>query len=178
MFRRTLTALTATLVLASGTSAQQTKPEEQKQPPPPVEGQRRPEPQGQPVNIKLDLTITDQSGPGAAGKRTVSMILADGHHGSIRSSGRVVVAGDSYPVGLNLDAQPTIRNDNKIRLMLTLEYQPKPENENARSGEGRSALTERLTLMVENGKPIVISQAADPTSDRRISAELTATIMR
>ena len=177
MSRRLLICLALLSFVVSAPIAQEAKPVETK-PAPPADQGRRPGPTGQPINIKLELTITDQSGPGAAGKRTVSMILADGHHGSIRSTGRVVVAGDSYPVGLNLDAQPSIRNDNKIQLSLTLEYQPKPENENARTGEGRSALTERLTLMVESGKPIVISQAADPTSDRRISAELTATIVR
>ena len=38
----------------------------------------------------IELTITDQAGPGAAEKRTVSMIVADRKNGSIRSSGRVM----------------------------------------------------------------------------------------
>jgi hypothetical protein len=65
-----------------------------------------------------------------------------------------------------------------MRLELALEYAPRPGSDNASSGEGRARLNERLTLMVESGKPLAISQASDPTSDRKISVELTATLLK
>ncbi len=177
MPNRTAAILAAALLLTLGVQAQETRPEPQMlavQPPAPP----RPEVPGQPTNIKLELTITDQTGPGEPGKRTVSMILADRQNGSIRSSGSVVLAGNRINVSLNVDARPIIINDNRIRLELTLEYAPKPGTENATSGEGRAHLTERLGLIVVPGKPMVVSQASDPTSDRKISVELTATIMK
>ena len=71
-----------------------------------------------------------------------------------------------------------IVKDGQMRLDLGLEYVPKPGSENATSGEGRGSLNQRLSLLVESGRPIVISQASDPTSDRKISVELTATILK
>lgn len=177
MLKRTAAVLAAALLLTIGVRAQEPKPDPQPpaaQPPAPA----RTEIAGQPRNIKLELTITDQTGPGEPGKRTVSMILADRQNGSIRSSGGVVLAGNRINVSLNVDARPIIISDNRIRLELTLEYAPKPGTENATSGEGRAHLSERLGLIVDPGKPMLVSQASDPTSDRRISVELTATILK
>jgi hypothetical protein len=39
-------------------------------------------------------------------------------------------------------------------------------------------LNERISTILESGKPLVISQAADPASDRRISVEARATVVR
>ena len=106
------------------------------------------------------------------------MIVADRQNGSVRSGGSVIIAGNRVNVSLNVDARPVIVSDNRIRLDLTLEYAPKPVTENATSGEGRAHLTERLGLIVEAGKPLVISQASDPTSNRKITVELMATILK
>jgi hypothetical protein len=35
-----------------------------------------------------------------------------------------------------------------------------------------------LSVILESGKPMVVSQAADPTSDRKITVEVTATILK
>jgi hypothetical protein len=42
----------------------------------------------------------------------------------------------------------------------------------------QTGLNERIVTILESGKPIVISQAADPTSDRRIGVEVRATILK
>jgi hypothetical protein len=137
-------------------------------------------PEGLPHNIRIELTITDQAGPGEAAKRTVSMIVADRKNGSVRSSGQVMTPGGGgrFAVSLNVDAMPVILKEGLMRLDVTLEYVPKPGSDNASSGEGRGSLNERLSLLVESGKPLVVSQASDPTSDRKISIELTATILK
>jgi hypothetical protein len=41
-----------------------------------------------------------------------------------------------------------------------------------------SALNEMLTVILQNGKPMVVSQAADPLNDRRITIEVKATIIK
>ena len=81
---------------------------------------KSPEPVGQPLNITLELTITDQGGSGTPTKKTISLIVADRQNGSIRSRGRV---GPGRDVTINVDARPTINKDNIARLDLGLEYQ-------------------------------------------------------
>ena len=178
--RNWIAGLTAALLITTASYAQErgkpatntaTKPE------PKPAAAAKPDP-GQPINLKLDVTITDQPSTGEATKRTVSMIVADRHSGSVRSGGRVTVGPNAFGVNLNLDAEAYILNENQIRITLALDYSPKPEKENATSGEGRGNLTERLTLWVQPGKPVVISHASDPTSDRKITAELVTTLLK
>lgn len=160
--------------------AQETKPTPQ--PPAPV-AEKQPVPRlppilGQPVNIKVELTITDQSGSGEPARRTVSMIVADQQRGSIRNRGSVALEGKGrFDVLLNVDATPVLMPDRTIRLTLALDYAPKPDAENATTGEGRGHLVQNLTLILTPGKPLAISQASDPTSDRRITIEVVAAVL-
>jgi hypothetical protein len=39
-------------------------------------------------------------------------------------------------------------------------------------------MNEQVGVVLDSGKPLVVSQAFDPTSDRRISVELKATILK
>lgn len=175
MVRRTFaTALAAALVVGTGYAQQApAAPAKQEKPAP-----RPPAPEGLPTNIRIELTITDQAVPGESAKRTVSMIVADRKSGSIRSQGQVQTPTGRYVVTLNVDATPVIVKDGQMRLDIGMEYVPKPGSDNAASGEGRGSLNERLSLLVESGKPLVVSQASDPTSDRKISVELTATVLK
>ena len=86
MVRHTIaTALAAAIMLGTvGTVYAQ-------QPPAAPRNQDKPAPkpavpEGLPNNIRIELTITDQAGPGEPAKRTVSMIVADRRTGSVRSS--------------------------------------------------------------------------------------------
>jgi hypothetical protein len=138
----------------------------------------RPEP-AQPINMKLDLTISDQSGSAAPMKRTVSMIVRDRGTGSIRSDGNVAVEGKGrFNTALNVDAEAVLLTNNRVRLRIGLEYLPRPGTDNASSGEGRGHLRQNLNLIVEPGKPMVISQASDPTADRKIAVELLLTVLK
>jgi hypothetical protein len=178
MVTRCIVLSLATALMAGTSWAQQTRPAAK----PAVEAPPAPRPPAgaaQPVNIKLDFTITDQSGAGPAGKRSVSMLVRDRSAGSVRSGGNVQLEGKGrFSATLNVDAEPTILEPDKIRLRVSLEYLPKPDQENAVSGEGRGNLRQSLNVIVEPGKPITISQASDPTSDRKITVDLTATILK
>ena len=157
--------------------------------PAPVEGRgeqpapaRPAEPVGQPINIRLDITITDQAGPGDPVRKLVTMLMADGQSANVRTSGRqrVVGAGD-FPISINVDARPIILRDGSIRLSLGLEYQPRPnagQPEAAVQAAQMSALNERLMVILQDGKPLVISQASDPGSDRKITVELKAAVLK
>jgi hypothetical protein len=168
-------ALATALMVGVGYAQEPAAPGKQEKP-----ASKPPAPEGLPNNIRIELTITDQAGPGEATKRTVTMIVADRKNGSVRSSGQVITPGGGgrFVVSLNVDAMPVIVKESLIRLDVSLEYVPKPGSDNASTGEGRGSLNERLSLLVESGKPLIISQASDPTSDRKISVELTATILK
>jgi glucose/arabinose dehydrogenase len=149
------------------------------QPPAPAEkppsGQNRtpapaeaPAPPGQPVNVKLDLTISDQLGPGESAKKTVSIIVADRAAGSIRS-----IANNVRAV-LNVDATPQILPNGNVKVLLGIEYNPQ-------KGEGPpvgSGLNQRASIVLTPGKPLMLSQSADPLSDRKITVEVRAEILK
>jgi hypothetical protein len=121
---------------------------------------RAPEPPGQPVNIKVDLTLTDQAGAGEAAKKTVSLLVLDRQTGYVRSSATSERTG---PTRINVDARPHILPSGNIRVMLSLEYQ---------------AITQALTVVAESGKPLIVTQTADPLSDRKVTVEMRATILK
>ena len=143
------------------------------------------EPAGQPVNVRLDLTITDQNGSGEPAKKTVTMIVADRNSGSIRSSGNNIRAA------LNVDATPNILPNGTVKVTLAIEYNPRQggvvaQKVKTASGDtvelpaepGGSSLNERVTVFLEAGKPLMLSQAADPISDRKITVEVRAAVLK
>lgn len=197
MLNRTLISMAALLLVATTAAAQQPRSSTAQKPNPPAESPatpaKAPEPPPQPINIKIEFTITDQAGAGQPAKKVVSMIAADRQNNSIRSSANVrvsepgtiqpgVTPGFSYrEVRINIDARPNILKDGRISLSFGLEYLPKTGDGREESGlrPGMSSLNERMGgVILESGKPMIVSQAADPTSDRRITVEVTATILK
>jgi hypothetical protein len=141
-------------------------------PPEPPEAERLQQ-RGQPVNIKLDVTIVDEGGPQPS-RKTVSVTVADRQSGQVRSA--VLVPGVGH-VPVSLDALPTLEPDGKIRARLTLEYQPRPGND---PKEPSRPVEMRLSfgIILEDGKQVIAAQAADPVTDRRVSVEVRATVLK
>ena len=131
----------------------------------------------QPINIKVDLTLTDQRGASPAIKRTVTVLAADGYTGSIRTQSQVVQVG---PVPLNVDASPTLLADGKVRLSINLQYDwPAPaEGNSARGTVVSTSLHDQLMMILESGKPMIVAQSADPVGERQVTVEVKATILR
>ncbi len=121
------------------------------------------------TNVRIELTISDYTGTGAPQKKIVSMIVADGMMGRIRS-----VRSPNSPT-LNVDAQPRMTGADQIRLQLTLEYTP-PMSE--KPSDRGTPINEFVTVLLQNSKPLVISQAADPSIDRKVTVEVTATVLK
>jgi hypothetical protein len=175
------------------------KPTEEKSQSTPV---KSPEPPPLAVNVKIEVSITDQSGNNPPAKKTVSMVVGDRQRNSIRSSASVPVksvaftkppgATESTPaniltpsvsyrnVTINVDAHPSIvqKEPNKLMLELVIQYQPKSGGGQEDLEPGMASLNESMSLILESGKPTVVSQAADPTSDRKITVDVTATILK
>jgi hypothetical protein len=163
--------LTVVIVLLSFglTSAQAQTPEKEKSKsqadaPAPRES-------GQPLNIKVDLTNTEQAGSGTPVVKTISILAADNYPGRIRSYG-----GTRFGE-LNVDVTPRVIQGGRLRLGLTVEYRPVPGSPKEPDAD-RPGLSESLTVFLHDGKPLVISQSADPSSDRKVTLEVRATVLK
>jgi hypothetical protein len=137
-----------------------------------------PRPVGQLMNIKLEFTFTDSRGSATPTSKTVTMVLSDRANGRIRTQGEVRQPdGRRLPITLNVDAQPEITRDNRVKVNVTLEYKPQ-----AAEGESEERATtsigESMTVILEDGKPLLVSQSADPHSDRKVKIEMKATFLK
>jgi hypothetical protein len=203
MFKK-LALMTFTLAFGAATVAAQARPAQAPAAPRPAEAKGElvaqkapPEPPPLPVNIRIEVSITDQTGTNPPAKKVVTMIAGDRQNTNVRSSASVPVkttvfsgppnaatvptASYSYRnVTINVDARPTIiqKDPNKISVSFGLEYLPKTAGTQEEMEPGMTSWSERLSLILESGKPMVVSQAADPTSDRKITVEVTATILK
>jgi len=136
--------------------------------------------EGQPINVRVDVTITDQRGGTQTLKKTVSVVTGDGMGSFIRSSANYSSIGD---VPLNVDADPQILADNKVRLHLNLQYAlPAASSQGAEMpGAGSLRTTgihENLAMILDSGRPLVVAQSADPVGDRQVTIEVKATVLR
>ena len=140
----------------------------------------------QPVNVKVEVTITDQRGGTQALKKTVTVVTGDGMSGFIRSSANYSGIG---LVPLNVDVEPfllTGPSEGKIRLRINLQYtlpagSSAPPASTEVSGAGMLRTTdihESLSLILESGKTIIAAQSADPVGDRQVTIEVKATTVR
>jgi hypothetical protein len=131
-----------------------------------------------PANIRLDLAITDTYG-GSPLKKTVTMLIRSGQNSRIRTSNNLA----GWEVKLNVDAtvrshRVTPNGPSFIEAQVTFEYTPaqQPAFEGARTPPAQ--LHESIDVVLLDGKPLVVSQSADPATDRRVTVELTATLQR
>ena len=145
----------------------------------------RPRREGQPINIKVEFTLTDQRSGGPAVKRTVSVVVADARTGQIRSQSDVF--GILGGVPLNIDTAPELLADGKIRVGFNLQYdRPAPLDQTSTATGGnpprgtvmKTAMHDSATLILESGKSMVAAQSADPIGDRQVTVEVKATILR
>ena len=130
--------------------------------------------------MKTEITITDQRGTGTPIKRTVQVICADGEGGYIRSQSQLI--GSGQPVPLNIDVHPELVEGGKIRLGFSLQYDwPVVLAEGEKTFPGgvtRTTLNDSISMVLEDGKSMVVAQSADPISERQVTVEVKATIVR
>ncbi len=112
-------------------------------------------------NVRIEVTISDAAE--RTTKKVVSMLVADGDNGRIRS-------GNNQGV-LNVDGQARVADDGRIYVSITIEYMPDRSLET-------TTLNESISLVLAAGKPTLVSQSADPGTDRRVTVEVTATVVK
>jgi hypothetical protein len=168
--------------LAAATGAMQ-QPEPAPTPKPAAETTPQPPSKGaDPSNIRLELTISviDSTGAAVIPPKTASLFVVDGDNGRIRT-GRsassapepVNMAMPLTPV-LNMDATPRLLPNGRIRVTVSFEYRPG----SAQNTGEPIHINQRVSAVLENGKPLIVSQTSDPTSDRLMKVELKATISK
>jgi hypothetical protein len=157
MLKRAIFVLLVITAMA-GTAAAQDPPKAQE--PQPARSS------AQSANIRIDITITDQRTDGQAAPKTLTLVLEDRQSGRLRT-GR----GNAV---LNLDVRPEIMREGRVRLLVSLEFTP----QDAPDRPAPPPLSASLTALVDDGKSLVMTQSADPTSDRKVRIEVKATIAR
>ena len=140
--------------------------------------------EGLPVNVRLEITITDQRGDAAPIVKTVTKTVADRSWIRIRTGADVQTKLGFRPVVLNIDSFPRVipvpgtqTPSNKLKVELTIDYRPVAGEADSEKSTTPS-INESLTIILEDGKPMVISQSADPATDRKVKVEAKATILK
>jgi Skp family chaperone for outer membrane proteins len=121
------------------------------------------------VNVRIDVTVV-VPGPKPA-RKTVSVTVADGGSGSVRSFQpfpvnfvQSEVATPSQNLNMiNVDARPRLVRDGRVHTAIVIEYR------------GGSLSFDPL---LESGKPLTVAQVPDPTSDVVTTLEVTATVLK
>jgi hypothetical protein len=143
-----------------------------------------------PANVRFDVVITDDNGSGKPLTKIVTLNLIASFNsvesgvGQIRSSARPAGQPQYSPDGktlldnnlnLNVDInRPRLMAGNKIRVPIVVEYRPYSPEPKAATAIVRAS----VDMLMDNGKKTVISQSADPVTDRKIVIEVTPTIQR
>ena len=190
--KRIVSALVLMLLVAAPASAQapdhtaridkpRSSAESQPVVPKPAQpGEQKPPSEGLTANVRIELTITDQRGDAPPVTKTVSMLTADRTPSRVRTRGDILTPGfGPRAVVLNVDARPAIMPRDRVRVDLTIEYQVPGERSEAGSDKATSpSVNESLSVILDDGKPLMISQSADPLTDRRVKVEAKVTILR
>lgn len=129
-------------------------------------------------NVRVEVTFSEQRSDAPAIPKTVTLTTNDGQWGRVRSSVSTAGYSDSP---LNVDARPEVLPDGRVLLNLNIEYAEKrvPEGKPVQPGQViATTLNESVTLLLESGKGLAVTQSADPMSDRKVTVEVKATILR
>jgi hypothetical protein len=84
-----------------------------------------------------------------------------------------------YVVDLNVDARPFVSIEGPIQLELTVVYAPPKGPADQKEPKPRpTGINQSQTVVLQSGKALVVSQAADPISDRKVIVEVKATVLK
>ena len=144
--------------------------------PAPAESMRRS--RGQLINLRLEFTVTDQIGTAPPVRKIITMNVADGESGRIRTNAEVFRKNASPTiVPLSVDASPEIEGA-KIRLRASLEYQLLKDAPEPDLPAGKTSITQSVTAILNDGVTTILSQSADPLTDRKVTLEVKASIVK
>jgi hypothetical protein len=133
--------------------------------------------------IRIEVTLSDQVGAGTPTRKTVSLTARDDNRAIIRTENRSRAGEHGTPgPSLNVEARPTLAADGKIHLELSVLYDlPDAPSEGTGKVEElpwTTRVQEGFGLLLENDKPLVVSQSADPRVNRKVTVEVKATVLK
>ena len=127
------------------------------------------------TNVRLNMKISDTF-TGEAVTKEVTMIIQSGNNGRIRTEN---IINQRFRVILNVDASTTAYANGVVRTSVTFEYSPAPSNPaSTDKSDQPPQLNESIVVILQDGKPMIVSQSADPMTARKVTVELTATILK
>ncbi|MCX6551616.1 MAG: hypothetical protein NTY02_11550 [Acidobacteria bacterium] len=136
---------------------------------------------GQLVNVRVEFTITDQVGAKPPTKKTMSMTVAEGENSRIRTMVEAFAKSGStvqrVQAPLSVDVSPVIEGA-KIRLEFSLEYNLVDDSGVESAPQNKTTVSERLAVVLDSGVPLVVAQSSDALSDRKLTVEVKATVLR
>ena len=184
MTRRTRRLLSATLSIALAHGAPGVAAQGQ-----PAEAERPAGLAGAPVpagNVRVEVTIVETAGPGADGagdeiRRDVRMTVADGRTGRVVSEARLaparMVRMDPRDWPLIVEASPSQVGDGAILLDLSIMLALRERPTAAGSDAVNVSIQDDLTVILDDGEPLVVLEQTDPLSGRVFTVEVTATVL-
>ena len=171
-------ALLLSIAYTSASQAQDPAP----QSPPPTPGVMvqppvRPAapPAGPMRNVRFEILVTDGGIPKPTTKK-VSLIVATGREGQVRSTAAEPQGNPAFTraVPLNVDIiRPSILDNGAVSVAIVIEYQPMSPG----TVRVPAMVKARIDVLLANGRKTLISETADPTSDRTTTLEVTATVL-
>ncbi len=139
-------------------------------PPPPAEVTR------QSVNVQVDVTIQSKGGTGTPISKTMTMLVADRRRTTLTAQ----ASGGVRRLNGTVDA--SLLRDGKIEMSLNLDFDVsefKPEfKPGVLPDQGGTAYRGVVNVVLESGKPLMISTSSDPLTDRTVTVEVKATILK
>ena len=166
------------LLLSTPLAAQQPAPKPPAAPPAPAAAPAAPpappappadlEQGGQPMNIRLDVSVTDQVSAGVAQPKTLMVMLVD------RAMGRTRAAFEDRSIFV--DARPMMV-DGRIRVNLTVMSEA-PPNFGPPLKDHTLVWRNSFSLLLENSKPMLALETSDAVTKRKMSIEVKATIQK
>lgn len=171
-------------LLSLSVAAQQPVPRPSGPPPAPVVAAAPPVPpappaspreEGKAINIRLDVSVIDQTGSSIPQPKALMVMLRDG------SLGRTRAAFENRSI--SVDARPLIV-DGRIRVDLTIQsdavsvHMPVGAQNDGSSRDQTLSWRNGFSLMLENAKPMITLETSDAVTKRKMSIEVKATIQK
>ena len=125
------------------------------------------------VNVRYEIKLLEEGGNLKPSTKMVTMLATADALSSVRASGG---SGANYP--LNVDIMPTWIAESRVRTQISIEYNPILADPAAGAPRTPFRVRQSVSVWLENGKPLVVSQSVDPATDRKITFEVTSTIIR
>lgn len=146
-------------------------------------------------NVRVEVTITEQTGSAAPSKKVVSMVVADGRSGGVRSVSAVPLAsGGLRDLPLNVDATAYVTEAQRVLVDLRFSYTSATPmlvpvvtadrtigDDRHSPTEARTAfatVTENLSVLLTPGTPSTVARSADAATDRTVTVEVKADILK